>query len=266
MNNYELADRAEAFASVLTCYMKSGFGQKLTKVPYDSLCKQYPVNATYGNSKYIGTNCFPEDCICWLKSLLCNATIDKRILYDDIKHSVLGDFTNVDFLKMLDKTKCLPKDAKRGYGLATKGHCGIALGNGRWIDANRDANQNGVKIHTTGIEIFTVAGKIDTIDYLDDVQVGDIIPMTVTKIENGIAYGQTNVGGKIVVGSKVTIDKGAKAGGLNKKYRGKPILPQYANGKYIDTVDELATHYGVEEAKLVGINTWVALTSLNLVE
>lgn len=267
MNNREIADRAEAFAKAITCYMKGGFGQRLTQATYNSLCSQYPVNRTYGNAKYINSDCFPFDCLCFIKALLNNATVDHRIEYNDIKNSTLGDFTNVDFLNMLKKTACNPKDAKRGYGLATKGHCGIALGDGRWVDANRTSGQNGVKIHETGIEVFTVAGKIDTVEYLpDEVKVGDIIPMVVTKIENGIAYGQATIGGKIVVGSKVTIDEGAKAGGMNKQYRGKPILPKYANGKYIDTVVEIATHYGVEEALLKGINTWVAISSLNLVE
>ena len=109
---------------------------------------------------------------------------------------------------------------------------------------------------------------------LETIKVGDIVLMEVTEIKDGYAYGKVKVGDPIEpvpkgieVGSKVTINVGAKAGGLNTQYRGKAIDPKYANGKYVGTVVEIATHYGNEEAKIdYPVWTWVAVSDLTLVE
>lgn len=109
---------------------------------------------------------------------------------------------------------------------------------------------------------------------LETIKVGDIVLMEVTEIKDGYAYGKVKVGEPIdpvpkgiEVGSKVTINVGAKAGGLNKDYRGKAISTQYANGTYVGKVVEIATHYGIEEAKIdYPVWTWVAVADLTLVE
>lgn len=108
---------------------------------------------------------------------------------------------------------------------------------------------------------------------LATIKVGDIVLMEVTEIKDGYAYGKVKVNDPlppvpkgIEVGSKVTINPGAKAGGLNDKYRGKAIDPKYANGKYVDTVNKIESHYGIEEARLQKIVTWVAVSDLTLVE
>lgn len=113
---------------------------------------------------------------------------------------------------------------------------------------------------------------------LGDIHVGDIVPMEVYEISEGFAYGKvavtpapgptptpTPTPSQIVVGSKVTINPGAKVGGLTDK-RGQPVSSKYANGKYVDTVDKIETHVGVEEGRLTGIKTWVALSELTLVQ
>lgn len=108
---------------------------------------------------------------------------------------------------------------------------------------------------------------------LETIKVGDIVLMEVTEIKDGYAYGKVKIDEPIPpvphgieVGSKVTINPGAVAGGLNDKYRGKKIDSKSANGKYVDTVNKIETHYGVEEARLQNIVTWVAIDSLTLVE
>ena len=114
----------------------------------------------------------------------------------------------------------------------------------------------------------------ETNKQLETIKVGDIVLMEVTEIkDDGYAYGKVKVSEPlppvpkgIVVGSKVTINVGAKAGGLNDKYRGKPIDSKYANGKYVDTVNKIEAHYGIEEARLQNIVTWVAVSDLTLVE
>ena len=276
----DLVERAKSFANadsaivgyrINTCYLKGFWGQRLTKAEYDRILKMYPKNSTYGNVKYIGTEVFPFDCVCFIKALLAGASVNKRLTYTEMAANPLGDCPNSDpvhntgFLEQLydcvDSTK-----APAGYGLATSGHAALSLGNGMWIDANFGSGQNGVAIHNTGIGAFTKAGKLPGVDYEAlEPKVGDTIPMVITSIENGIAYGQIRISEGIQVGSKVTIKPGAKAGGTNKQYRGKPIKPEYANGKYVDTVTKLETHYGVEEALLKGIFSWVATSSLTLV-
>lgn len=108
---------------------------------------------------------------------------------------------------------------------------------------------------------------------LETIKVGDVVLMEVTEIKDGYAYGRVKIDEPIPpvphgieVGSKVTINPGAVAGGLNANYRGKKIDSKYANGKYVDTVNKIETHYGVEEARLQNIVTWVAIDSLTPVE
>ena len=270
MTSEEYAREIERFANALTCYLYGFWGQYLSQAEYSrvnalpDICGK---NDKFNNQKYIGTGVFPFDCINLVKGILGGATVERRISYAQMAANPMGDITNEDFLKLMQaRGNVNPKDAKRGMGLASKGHAGVALGNGMWADANFiDGKQNGVMIHNTGIEQFTCAGELPGVEYNNGVKVGDIIPMTVTKIENGIAYGQAEVTpAEITVGSKVTIDPGAKAGGTNKKYRGLAIDPQYANGKYVDVVQKIETHYGVEEALLKNIVTWVAVSSLKL--
>lgn len=267
MKANDFAVRAEEFSNALTCYLKGFWGQRLSRAEFDRIARMYPENLTYGNEKYIGTDVFPFDCICFVKALLGNASTVNRVPYDAIKNCSIGDIDNPTFLNILKANHpCNPKDAKRGMGLATNKHAGIALGGGKWVDANLTNGQNGVKVHTSGIEQFTVAGEIPGLEY-DGVNVGDVIPMTVTRIEGDKAYGFAVIGDVpqvITVGSKVTINPGAKAGGMNKNYRGLYIDEKYANGKYVDEVVKIETHYGVEEALLKGINTWVAVSSLKL--
>ena len=109
---------------------------------------------------------------------------------------------------------------------------------------------------------------------LAEINVGDIVLMEVTEIKDGYAYGKVKLGNPIdpvpkgiEVGSKVTINPGAKAGGTNSNYRGKVIDKKYANGKYIATVKSIEPHYGIEEALLEKpVWTWVAVSDLTLVE
>ncbi len=70
-------------------------------------------------------------------------------------------------------------------------------------------------------------------------------------------------GGGIKVGSSVTISAGAVYGGLSTT-RGRSVPAAQCGGKK-HTVAALATHKGVAEAKLKEINSWVALSYLNLV-
>lgn len=128
-----------------------------------------------------------------------------------------------------------------------------------------------------------ICGRVNAA--LGALTIGEEVTMKVTDIKEDGVYGIIKGGAqpvpptpptppepaKIVVGSKVTINPGAKSGGMSKNYYGKPIDPRYANGKYVDSVAEIAMHnftgkQDVEEAKLKGINTWVATSSLTLVQ
>lgn len=108
---------------------------------------------------------------------------------------------------------------------------------------------------------------------LETIKVGDVVLMEVTEIKDGYAYGKVKIDEPIdpvpkgiEVGSKVTINPGAKAGGLSKD-RGTPIDKTYANGKYVGKVNKIETHKGVEEARLdMPIWSWIAIADLTLVE
>ena len=160
----ELSKRAREFLNVKTCYLKGFFGQPLTQAEYDRVLKMYPDNAKYNNETYIGTGAYAFDCICFVKFLVSGGYVNNRISYAQLKASPIGDCTTQAFMSGL--TECVePAKAPAGYGLATAGHAAISLGGGMWIDANKNATQNGIALHTTGIERFTRAGKIKGIDY-----------------------------------------------------------------------------------------------------
>ena len=160
----ELSKRAREFLNVKTCYLKGFFGQPLTQAEYDRVLKLYPDNAKYNNEAYIGSGAYAFDCVCFVKFLVSNGSVGNRISYAQLKASPIGDCTTQAFMSGL--TECVePAKAPAGYGLATAGHAAISLGGGMWIDANKNATQNGIALHTTGIERFTRAGKIKGIDY-----------------------------------------------------------------------------------------------------
>lgn len=163
MTNNELAGTAAAFVDVPTFYEYGGWGQTMTRSELDRLATLYPKNRPV-NYDNIGKWGF--DCICYIKGLLSGVTPLHHVNdYNAIKNCPIGDCTNTQFMNKL--YDCVPpKNAGPGYGLATENHAALALGGGRWIDANRNNTQNGVQIHNTGIEQFTVCGKIPGVEYL----------------------------------------------------------------------------------------------------
>lgn len=278
LKSKEFANAAlDIYNNLTTIYAKGGYGQYIDNATYNALCAQYAWNRSHFNQTYLGK--YATDCICWIKGVLSGWRYNVKIT-SAMYCKTIPDFTDEQFGAML--TDCVPiAEAREGYGLWKQGHAGMCVGNGMAIDA--DYSVNGGKVVVNGMKLrkltdvnWTKAGKVPYIDYSDqdEVKVGDMIPMIVTRIDGDKAYGEASITPAptpvpvpvIKVGSKVTIDKGAKAGGLNKNYRGKLIDPRYANGKYVDTVTKIETHYGVEEALLKNIVTWVALSSLNLAE
>lgn len=254
-----------------TVYAKGGCGQYITQSQYDALRNQYQWNKDHFDQSWLGK--YATDCVCWIKGVLWGWTFEDP--YSRAKYATNGvpDFT-VEQMERDLKDCVPPAKAKEGYLLWKPGHAGMCIGNGLAIDSNYEVSGN--KVTVNGMIIRKIsdikwekAGKSPYIDYSDQdtVNIGDVIPMKVTKIENGIAYGSVKieepVSPVIKVGSRVTIDPGSKAGGANTKYRGLYIDSKYANGKFIDTVTKIETHFGVEEALLKTLVTWVALDSLN---
>ena len=160
----QICKNANEYTGVTTCYLKGFWGQPLTEAEYARVLKMYPDNAKYDNGKYVGTNAYAFDCICFIKSLLAGGKVNNRVTYAQLCKTALGDCNTQAFLSSLYDC-CDPQNAPAGYGLATSGHAALSLGNGMWIDANKNATQNGIKIHTSGIERFTRAGKIKGVNY-----------------------------------------------------------------------------------------------------
>ena len=176
MTAKELCIIAESFADAKTCYLKGFWMQYLSRSEYDRILKMYPVNAKYGNDKYIGDkDMYPADCICFIKGILGGARIGNRITYAQMKGNPVGDCTNIQWKEKLQKNPVSVTNAPAGCGLATNNHAGISLGNGRWIDCNFSGSQNGVAVHTSGIEVFDTAGFIPGVEYVESDDVKDFL-------------------------------------------------------------------------------------------
>ena len=252
-----------------TCYAKGGIGWTLTEYRYNYLRNQYEANKTYLTPSDKGK------CACDCSGMVVGMVYDHWRVDNEPTWSREHDW-NDDGLHKRMYDKCSPDQAKPGMLLWKKGHVGLYVGNGLAMDSNIDKDGDGIHLRKVTDIKWAEAGKLPDVEYVDDIQPGDIIPMTVSSIEVGemgtVAYGYYVIAPPvpkvITVGSKVTINPGARAGGLSndpKTGRGVLIDPRYANGLYVDTVVEMATHYNVEEALLKGINTWVATSSLTLV-
>lgn len=268
----------DIYNNLNTVYAKGGFGQLIDSYTYTDLRQQYPWNADHFDQSYMGK--YAVDCICWIKGELWGWRYNQQPKYGS---NGVPDMTDQEFGDSL--TDLVPaSQAKEGYGLWKKGHCGMCVGNGMAIDADYSTLAgkvvvNGMKLRKLSEVKWTKCGKFPYIDYTDqyDVRVGDIIPMKVIKIDGNMAYGEAEITpapeptpvpptpAKIVVGSKVTINPGAKNGGTASN-RGVYIDEKYANGKFVDTVTAIETHYGVEEALLKQLWSWIATSSLTLVQ
>lgn len=174
MTNKELANAASDYLNVTTCYDKGFWCQYMSKAEYDRVLKMYPANAKYGNDKYINTDVYAADCICWIKQLLANGKVGRRLSYNEMAHNPLGDCTNTKFLSSL--YDCITSnEPPAGYGLATESHAALSLGGGAWIDCNFSGTQNGVQMHTGGIPSYFKAGKIPGVEYDDKEQEREIL-------------------------------------------------------------------------------------------
>lgn len=164
MTSRELVQNASAYLSKVTCYLKGCWGQKLTQSVYQDKLRQYPENTKYNNAKYVGTDAYPFDCICFIKSLIAGGTVNNRLNYTQLSAGPLGDCTNQKFYDSL--YDCVPvQNAPAGYGLATTGHAALCLGNNQWIDVNFSGNQNGAGVHSGWSGTNFKCGKIPGITY-----------------------------------------------------------------------------------------------------
>ena len=165
MTNKELVANAVAYLQKSTCYLKGFWCQWLTKSEYDRVNAQYKgANDKYGNTGLIGTNAYAGDCICWIKQLLAGGNVNRRLSYSEMASNPLGDCTNETFYNKLYDC-CEPDKAMPGYGLATKGHAALYVGNGQWLDYNYTTGQNGIALHTGFSGTDFKCGKIPGIAY-----------------------------------------------------------------------------------------------------
>ena len=165
MTNKELVANAVAYLQKSTCYLKGFWCQWLTKSEYDRVNAQYKgANDKYGNTGLIGTNAYAGDCICWIKHLLAGGNVNRRLSYSEMASNPLGDCTNETFYNKLYDC-CEPDKAMPGYGLATKGHAALYVGNGQWLDYNYTTGQNGIALHTGFSGTDFKCGKIPGIAY-----------------------------------------------------------------------------------------------------
>lgn len=259
MTNLELVSIAmDIYNNLQTVYAKGGIGWKLTESRLNYLRNQYEWNKEHLTNKDLGK--YACDCSGMIVGMAYDGwRINQEPVWTrdhDWNDQMIGD-------KLTDCVS--PDKAVPGMCLWKKGHVGLVIFDGYELDSTTDSGISGIHKRKISDVKWEKAGKLPEIEY-SNVKIGDVIPMTVTSISNGKAYGEAKLYplNGIQVGDSVTIDPGAKSGGMSKKYRGKPIDPKYANGKYVDVVTKIEEHYGVEEALLRNINTWVAISSLKL--
>lgn len=277
MNNFELVDIAkEIYAKKRTVYAKGGIGWTLTDYRYSYLYNQYSWNAQHFTPSYKGA------CACDCSGMIVGMAydgwrVDKEPVWsknNDWNDAMLGSRLTdcIDLTKPYNLADVLP-----GMCLWKSGHVGLYIGDGYAYDS--DWSNNGKVNGMTKRKITDVkwakAGKLPNIEYLSKgggssstIKPGDKIDgtMTVTEVNGNRIIGYMDLDEpipQIVVGSKVTINPGAKCGGLSSA-RGRNVSSVYANGKYVDTVTKIEKHLGVEEALLRNIVTWVAVSSLTL--
>ena len=164
LTSKELVANAVAYLQKTTCYMKGMWCERLTRSEYDFKCQQYPDNKKYGNEKYVNSDVYAADCICWLKQLLNNGNVNRRLSYSEMAANPLGDCTNKQFYDKLYDLRS-PAGAPAGYGLATEGHAALCIGGDQWLDFNYSGNQNGIALHTGFSGTNFRCGKIPGIVY-----------------------------------------------------------------------------------------------------
>lgn len=169
MTNSELAAVALDYTKATTCYDKGFWCQYMSRSEYNRVLRMYPDNAKYGNEKYVDSDAYAADCICWIKQMLAGGRVGRRLSYNEMAHNPVGDCTNKTFRsKLYDVIKTATPPA--GYGLATDSHAALSLGNGNWIDCNYGNGQNGVSVHSGGVPDYFTIGKIPGIEYDDKEQ------------------------------------------------------------------------------------------------
>lgn len=175
MKAQELANNAREFLKVQTCYLLGFWAQYCSQAEYDrvniEIARAGKNNDKYGNRKYINSNVYAADCICFVKGLLGGLRVGHRIGYGAMA-APLGDVTPEEFLKLLYECVSPPEtgnymNVPAGFGLAKPGHAALSLGNGEWIDYSYNSSQNGVRLHTGGIPKEYRCGKIPGVDYSD---------------------------------------------------------------------------------------------------
>lgn len=268
-------------------YACGGQLELLTKSVLDAKAAQYPdwykktsrVNPTLTRYSYLLSKCdkglYIGDCCGVIKGIRMGNRVGKPHIYI----SAMDETIETMRKGLEDIIENYVYSAPHGYAMvsADDGHI-ATVGIIGQTDVESAESCDGLREvpityqSTTPNSYWKTCGKLPWIDYSNQEKefqykekVGDVIPMRIERIENGIAFGSAElkpIATEIRVGDKVTICKGAKSGGLNSKYRGKVVDGKYANDKYVDTVTKIETHYGVEEALLKNIVTWVALTSL----
>lgn len=183
MTGNDVAKIAREFYEKTTCYLKGFWGQKPTKTEFDRVAKLYPDNATkYGNQKeghYVNTDCFPFDCVNFVKAITSGALPTNRITYTQLKNGPLGDCsTDKLYNKLVYDCVKDGNDVLPGMVVSSAKHAGIVLGVNCWIDANFTGTnkQNGLAIHysdpvTLGYKVGKIPGIIyEDVPVKDDVQ------------------------------------------------------------------------------------------------
>jgi len=245
-----------------TKYVYAVFGSPVTEAVLTAKQKQSGCEWFYTSAKMaelrqlIGKGYFGFDCVNLIKGILWgwNGNASDKNGGAVYKANGVPD-TNADGLISLCKNVSTDfSKIEVGDVLWMSGHVGVYIGDGKAVECTTNWSNNVqiTAVYNIGVigglngRRWTKYGKMPYITYE-----ASVVGSTSTSPQAAVAEGDT-----------VTIKSGAVYGGLASS-RGTPVPSRIIGQRY--KVTKFATHKGVQEALLQGINSWVAVASLNKV-
>lgn len=181
----EFCERLKAVAELPTIYLQGGLGVPMTSAQkryYTAVDKMHPYNLSAARKAAINqapSNSFGFDCVCFVKAVLWGfvgdlyqerggAVYQANDIPDTTIEILFNDFCegqSDDFSDMVPGEFLVSGDY----------HCGVFLGDGMVIQANKTSYHDGVYIEEFAPENWTGHGKLCCIDYPEKAAVGRFI-------------------------------------------------------------------------------------------
>lgn len=264
--NTELVQKVKDIAiNRKTVYLYGTFGSPVTNSVIESKAKQYPAFYTAAKKaelrRYVGKGYFGFDCVGLIKGIFWGWS-GSSAANGGAKYATNGvpDISADTMITKCSGVSTNFKNIQVGEAVWCSGHIGIYIGDGLAVECTPRWN-NKVQITAVGnigkkagynTRLWTKHGKLPYITY-----------GTQGTTANAPKPQPSTSASGIKAGSVVTIKSGAKYGGLSGT-RGKSVPAEQLVPKK-HTVKRIQKNKGVQEALLSEIQSWIAVSSLQLV-